>query len=93
LPTRRIKGNWGLSSYRAISLWDFWEENLSVTPRFNDMINAFDQKLFSVSGYAESRRIQEVEETPEQRQRNRRIDIRFTVKRPSIAQLEEIVDR
>ena len=23
-PSKRIKGNWGLSSYRAISLWEFW---------------------------------------------------------------------
>ena len=92
LPTRRVKGNWGLSSFRAISLCDFWKETLSVTPRFNDMTNAFDQKLFSVSGYAASRRIQEIEKTREQRQHNRRIDIRFTVKRPSIAQLEEVIN-
>lgn len=89
----RIKGNWGLSAFRAISLWEFWEENLKLEPRFNNMTNAFDQKLFSVSGYAASRRVQAVEQTDEQRLRNRRIDIRFTVKRPSISELEKITDK
>ena len=92
-PSARIKGNWGLSSYRAISLWEFWEDRLTVDPSFAEMENAFGQKLFSVSGYAASRRLQLEEETPEQRRANRRIDIRFTVKRPSITELEEIVDQ
>ena len=87
------KGNWGLSTYRAISLWEFWndKERLSVSPPFKEMKNAFGQKLFSVSGYADSRRLQIVEKTPKQRAVNRRIDIRFTVKRPSILQLKVIV--
>ena len=91
--SRRVKGNWGLSSFRAISLWEYWINNLTLTPHFDEMTNAFDQKLFSVSGYAASRRVQVIEETPEQRRRNRRIDLRFTVKRPSIADLEGIADR
>ena len=93
VPSKRIKGNWGLSTYRAISLWEYWEEHLNLSPSFNEMINAYGQKLFSVSGYAESRRIQVVEDTPDQRRCNRRIDIRFTVKRPSIAELKDIADR
>jgi len=93
VPSKRIKGNWGLSTYRAISLWEFWEENLSLTPTFNDMVNAYNQKLFSVSGYAASRRLQIIEDTPDQRRCNRRIDLRFTVKRPSISELEDIADR
>ena len=91
--TRRVKGNWGLSSFRAISLWDFWEQELNLKPSFTNMVNAFDQKLFSVSGYAASRRVQVIENTADQRQRNRRIDIRFTVKRPSITQLENIINK
>lgn len=89
-PTSRIKGNWGLSTFRSISLWEFWEE-LSVKPAFSEMENSKGQKLFSVSGYAASRRLQLEERTPDQRRANRRIDIRFTVKRPTIADLEEIV--
>jgi len=93
VPSKRIKGNWGLSTYRAISLWEYWEKHLDIVPSFNDMVNAYDQKLFSVSGYAASRRVQTVEDTSDQRRRNRRIDLRFTVKRPSIAELEDIAGR
>lgn len=89
----RVKGNWGLSSFRAISLWEFWEERLAVSPSLSEMKNAFGQKLFSVSGYAASRRVQLAEETPEQRTANRRIDIRFTVKRPTISQLQKIIEK
>ncbi len=92
-PSSRIKGNWGLSAYRAISLWEFWDERLTVKPAFNEIQNTFDQKLFSVSGYAASRRLDLIEKTPEERVKNRRIDIRFTVKRPSISQLEDIIDQ
>jgi hypothetical protein len=52
--------------------------------------NANGKNLFSVSGYAATRRYQEIEETPEQRAKNRRIDIRFTIKRPTILELEKI---
>lgn len=92
-PSLRTKGNWGLSSYRAISLWEFWDRTVTVSPTLAEMENAYGQKLFSVSGYAATRRIQLEEETPEQRRANRRLDIRFTVKRPSISQLEDIIEK
>ena len=91
VPTARIKGNWGLSSFRAISIWEFWDTVVTSSPKLSEMQNAFGQKLFSMSGYADTRRLEGIEETPQQRQRNRRIDIRFTVKRPALARLEEIV--
>lgn len=91
--TKRIKGNWGLSAFRAISLWEYWGMELEVVPSFADMSNAFGDKLFSVSGYAATRRANELELTRDDRRENRRIDIRFTVKRPNIAELEEIVER
>lgn len=93
VPTKRIKGNWGLSTFRAISLWEYWGAELEVSPSFSDMSNAFGDMLFSVSGYAATRRANEVEETREDRRENRRIDIRFTVKRPQISELEDIVER
>jgi len=89
-PTKREKGNWGLSAFRAISLWDFWNKNVGLSPKFNRMANANGIKLFSVSGYAASRRTQLVEKTAAQRSQNRRIDLRFTIKSPSIAELEGI---
>lgn len=92
VPTNRIKGNWGLSTFRAISLWEFWGAELDVSPSYAEMSNAFGDKLFSVSGYAATRRVNEIEATWEDRQENRRIDIRFTVKRPQISELEDIVE-
>ncbi|PIE74528.1 MAG: chemotaxis protein MotB [Deltaproteobacteria bacterium] len=91
-PTSRTKGNWGLSTFRAISLWEFWENSLDIKPSFGEMRNAFQQKLFSVSGYASSRRLQLIENTEEQRAMNRRIDIRFTIKRPTIKELKAVVE-
>jgi len=91
--TKRIKGNWGLSTFRAISLWEYWDTGLHFSPSFADMSNAFGDKLFSVSGYAATRRVNEAELTSEDRRENRRIDIRFTVKRPQISELEDIVER
>ncbi len=92
-PTSRIKGNWGLSTFRAISLWEFWENSLKIQPHFREMENASGKKLFSVSGYAASRRLQLIEESSEERRANRRIDLRFTVKRPSIKQFEDIIKK
>lgn len=88
----RGKENWGLSADRAISIWKIWRKEVDVSPAFDDMENAFGQRLFSVSGYAATRRVQEEEVTSEQKTKNRRIDIRFTVKRPSISQLEQIIE-
>ena len=92
VPARKKeKGNWGLSSFRAISLWEYWENNLSVSQPFSQMKNTSGISIFSVSGYAATRRLNLVEDTPESRAANRRIDIRFTIKQPKIAELEEIV--
>ncbi|MDQ7075319.1 MAG: OmpA family protein [Gammaproteobacteria bacterium] len=91
--TKRIKGNWGLSTFRAISLWEYWNAELTLLPRFEEMSNAYGKKLFSMSGYSATRRINKVELTPADRRENRRIDIRFTVKRPQILELKEIVER
>lgn len=93
LPTKIIKGNWGLSALRAISLWEFWNENLTVAPPFSEMENASNQKIFSVSAYASSRRLKLNDNTDQKRAANRRIDIRFTVKKPRIARLKEIIEQ
>lgn len=84
------KGNWGLSADRSITIWNLWRENSDVTPSFDDLLNHSEENLFSVSGYAATRRIELIEKTREQRAKNRRIDIRFTVKMPSIEDLESI---
>ena len=45
-----------------------------------------------MSGYADTRRVDLIEETEEQRARNRRIDIRFTVKKPKLEDYEKAKD-
>lgn len=84
------KGNWGLSADRAITVWKLWTESLDLSPSLLELVNQSGEKLFSVSGYAASRKIQFDESTHEKRKINRRIDIRFTVKAPTIKNLEEI---
>lgn len=88
----RGKGNWGLSTDRAVSIWKMWQENIQLSPKLHEQKNFHGQLLFSVSGYADTRRVDLVEETDQQRARNRRIDIRFTVKKPEIAEYKKAKD-
>ncbi|MGB1091993.1 MAG: OmpA/MotB family protein, partial [Oceanobacter sp.] len=70
----RPKGNWGLSTFRAISLWEYWTESLDVDPPMGELKNGYGKILFSVSGYAATRRVNEDESTSEDHRSNRRID-------------------
>lgn len=87
----RGKGNWGLSVDRAISVWNIWQNDIDIKPKFGVLDNVYGQKMFSVSGYAATRRVNTTEVDDSEKSQNRRIDIRFTVKRPTIADLERIV--
>ena len=69
----RGKGNWGLSTDRAVSIWKVWQNDLELIPNLNELKNFNSQLLFSVSGYADTRRVDLIEETEEQRAKNRRI--------------------
>ncbi len=89
-PSNREKGNWGLSTFRAISLWNYWDMELDLTPSFSEMTNYSGQSLFSVSGYAATRRVNEIEITESEQRANRRIDIRFTVKKPVLKDLQDV---
>lgn len=93
LRSYRDKGNWGLSTFRAISLWEFWNTNLNVDPALGELKNGYGKVLFSVSGYAETRRVNEKELTGDDRRANRRIDIRFTVKRPELADYQAVSEQ
>ena len=83
-------GNWGLSTFRAISLWTYWEDNLTGEGSLDQLVNPEGRPLFSVSGYAETRPSSEAQITNEERALNRRVDIRFTIVRPSSDDLLEI---
>jgi flagellar motor protein MotB len=77
------KRNWGLSADRAISIWKVWQTELGLLPKLDDFKNGYGQNLFSVSGYAATRRVDTEEKTDEAKAKNRRIDLRFTVKKPT----------
>ena len=82
-PSHRTMGNWGLSAYRAISIWDYWLENLPEQMGLDSLKNHTGEKLFSVSGYAETRPVIADQVNEQDYIKNRRIDIRFTVKKPT----------
>lgn len=84
------KGNWGLSSYRAISLWEFWNQALAENERLDRLRNHMQQPLFSISGYAASRPIVSDQQNEDDYRRNRRIDIRFTVRRPELQAYQNV---
>jgi len=86
----RHMGNWGLSTFRAISVWNYWNESLPESMHLNRLLNHSGSPLFSVSGYGESRPVQEFQETEEDFLKNRRIDIRFTVRRPALEEFKNI---
>jgi len=85
-------GNWGLSTFRAISLWRLWEDELPQRERLQDLKSRDGQPLFSVSGYGSTRPLAKTQKTEKQRAANRRIDVRFTVVHPTADQLAEILD-
>lgn len=87
------KGNWGLSSFRAISLWQLWEQDLPDRFQLTGLKNKDGQPLFSVSGYGPTRPVTDVQETEDDLRANRRIDIRFTIRRPSSAEYQRLRER
>lgn len=89
-PSHRKMGNWGLSTYRAISIWNFWDNEMDDAYELKELRNTNNIPLFSMSGYAAQRPVCEAEKDDICRARNRRIDIRFTVKRPTISDVTNV---
>jgi flagellar motor protein MotB len=87
------KGNWGLSSFRAISLWEFWNDALEPVQRLDILHNHAGNFLFSVSGYGKTRPVTSEQKTTVQRQKNRRIDIRFTIRHPDLKDYESVREK
>ena len=83
-------GNWGLSTFRAITLWRLWEDELPAESQLSTLTGPDGQPLFSVSGYGETRPTSEDQSTESGASANRRIDIRFTIVRPDSEVLEDI---
>lgn len=93
LPGFMGKGNWGLSTFRAISLWQFWSSALPSEDQLARLANKDGKPLFSVSGYGETRPVVLHQVSEADFKRNRRIDIRFTIRRPDSTQYEQIKAR
>ena len=69
-----LRGNWGLSTFRAIEFWEnFKPENAAF---FENYTNSRKQKMFSVSGYGETRAVAPNSDEIN-KSKNRRIDIKF----------------
>lgn len=85
-------GNWGLSTFRAISLWQLWLDKLPADQSLNNVTNAAGNNLISVSGYADTRPISGMAGQAVDDPKNRRIDIRITIVRPSSDDLSSILD-
>lgn len=83
-------GNWGLSTFRAISLWNLWGSDLPKNVNLSSLKSADGKPLFSVSGYGETRPAEHDQTTEADRSKNRRIDIRFTIVRPTADDLLKI---
>ncbi len=88
VPNSREMGNWGLSTYRAISLWSFWTDKPGELSALKELRTApADPKiaakpLISVSGYADTRSthgLLDGQALKNDRSEDRRIDIRFTL--------------
>jgi flagellar motor protein MotB len=98
-------GNWGLSTYRAISLWNFWTDKpgeLSALKSLRTLPPDPAQPakpLISVSGYADTRSthgLLDGQSLKADRPEDRRIDIRFTLvsaERKNLESLREDVQR
>jgi flagellar motor protein MotB len=83
-------GNWGLSTYRAISLWRHWTENPGQFADLKNLMTAVNEEsdikrpLISTSGYADTRpadlmSIGSLQRSIMGNASDRRIDIRFTL--------------
>ena len=69
---------------------NYWNESLDQEDNLAELKNHNGDPLFSVSGYAETRAVQLIQTTAEEYQKNRRIDIRFTIRRPKLVDFENI---
>ena len=88
VPNSREMGNWGLSTYRAISLWNFWTDKPGELAELKALrtlpadAKTAAKPLISVSGYADTRSTHGLlmgQAFKNDRSEDRRIDIRFTL--------------
>ncbi len=79
-----FSSNWDLSTKRAINTWNMMKES---EPGLNNLVNRNNQKVFSCSGYADTRPV-DANNNVESRRQNRRIDIRFSMSPPRVKDVQ-----
>lgn len=90
VPNRQEMGNWGLSTYRAISLWLHWTDDPGQFTKLKSLKTAvreegaIERPLISTSGYADTRpadlaKAGVAHPVEVGNPADRRIDIRFTL--------------
>lgn len=90
VPNRQAMGNWGLSTYRAISLWLHWTDDSGQFTKLKNLKTAVreegavERPLISTSGYADTRpadlaKAGVAHPIEVGNPADRRIDIRFTL--------------
>lgn len=84
----RFPSNWELSTQRAINTWN---KMLEIEPALESPKNTINQPIFSVSGYADRRPVAQGD-TEEDKQKNRRIDLRFSMTPPRREEVRVIED-
>ncbi len=90
-PARTLEmGNWGLSSYRAITVWNYWRGNNEYGAAMGGLKNRDNNPMFSISGYSATRPKIKNDNTAEKQRQNRRIDIRITMRQPNLIDLKNI---
>jgi flagellar motor protein MotB len=102
----REMGNWGLSTYRAISLWKFWTETPGQCVALRDLktpprdASQLGRLLISVSGYAETRptgaatpALLPQKAAEGENSADRRIDIRFTLAAGEKQELQDVKEQ
>ena len=77
--------NWKLSTDRAITTF---QELINAHDDLGKMLNADRQEIFGVSGYGEQRPVAE-NTTEVEKQKNRRIDMRFTLRVPTTGEVQK----
>ena len=101
VSNRKEMGNWGLSTYRAISLWLHWTENPGHLKQLKNLKTAvreeggIERPLISTSGYADTRpadlaKAGDALAIEVGNPADRRIDIRFTLATSEKKDLGEI---
>jgi flagellar motor protein MotB len=96
----KFDDNWDLATSRSNNIWRYWSTlEFDQAPfSMQGLRNSEDKPMFSVSGYGDTRPLPGTrQENVCDRanifalQQNRRIDLRFTVKRPSLSEYEDFL--